>query len=307
MPATYPENCWCIRGHLTKAHGHLWESLKNLRRECPAGKECKPSRATRIEADGGLQDFLLCDWHFAQILPLTDSPELARISDSVRNIRQRFVVTNIPFRNEMPVSGDIIKTLEGLQQETEQVIEKLDKIAEYEQEQVPCPTCRVDLNLPETGLSATFGEAKAYKREEPLNPNKPKHRSSERMVTYTEVLGIDGGEFIAKGIERGLVELDKYMGKEAEPPHWRPSTWINLLWGVGAQVGALWARVSAPWDLILVAEGAHHLTKLVDYLEEYVGAPPVAGIRVEYRKTGPTTPPAAGVGPSYSRVPYSGR
>lgn len=134
------------------------------------------------------------------------------------------------------------------------------------------------------------------------------------MVSRNEALGINGAEFVAKGLERGFVEIDKATGREALAPHLRPSTWINIIWGTGVQLFTVMRRVRGPWDLIGVSEGAHHLTKIVDYLEEYV-APPVAA-RVVYRPAPSgagnqrvlTSPPTVRVGvpASYDVNPYKG-
>lgn len=96
------------------------------------------------------------------------------------------------------------------------------------------------------------------------------------VATTPQVLGINGGEFVAKGLERVYVEVDKYMGKAAQVPHLRPSTWLNVLTGVGTQLAAVYFRqIRPPYDLAMVAEGAHHLTKIVDYVEEYITPPGV--------------------------------
>lgn len=114
------------------------------------------------------------------------------------------------------------------------------------------------------------------------------------MVTYVEVAGINGAEFTAKGLERVFEEIDTVMARAALKPHLRPSTWLNVGIGLATQLGAVFARVRRPWDLILVAEGAHHLTKIIDYVEEYVSPTPAAAAaaaraaaaRVVYQQVG---------------------
>jgi len=136
------------------------------------------------------------------------------------------------------------------------------------------------------------------------------------MVTYVEVAGINGAEFIAKGLERGFEEIDVVTNRALLKPHLRPSTWLNVGMGLATQLGAVFARIRRPWDLILVAEGSHHLTKIVDYVEEYVTPAPAAAARaaaarVVYRPSGNQRVMtrervvAAGVPASYDVNPYT--
>lgn len=149
------------------------------------------------------------------------------------------------------------------------------------------------------------------------------------MVTYKEVLGINAAEFIAKGVEIGYTEIDKAMGRSALAPHLRPSTWLNIIGGAIVQIGALYARVRSPWDIILVSAGAHNETQIVDYLMEYLAPTAPLAARVTYKPGVGVTPtttvpklkgvtpslqPQVGldhsfgyrevVGPSYDTTPY---
>jgi len=124
------------------------------------------------------------------------------------------------------------------------------------------------------------------------------------MVNWKDVGIVYGGQHIAKGIERGFVEIDRATGREALAPHSRPSTWLNIGLGIGLPLLAVMARVKAPWDLVLVSMGGHMTTKVWDYAEEYVGSPgggtltykPAGGRAYVYKPAGgqETVPPFKG-------------
>jgi len=88
------------------------------------------------------------------------------------------------------------------------------------------------------------------------------------MPTWKEVGLIVGGQHIAKGIERGLVELDRALGKEGAPVHERPSTWINTVGGVALVLLPRFVRMPEEADFVLTALGGHMTTKVWDYVEE---------------------------------------
>jgi len=80
-----------------------------------------------------------------------------------------------------------------------------------------------------------------------------------------------GPQHIAKGIERGLEEVDKVVvGLPVQ---------ASLIGNLGfAALGAIGGFMApAPWDDILLTWGGHHSTTLWDYLETMVS--PVAGLR----------------------------
>jgi len=94
-------------------------------------------------------------------------------------------------------------------------------------------------------------------------------RGSEgSMTTWKEVGVVYGGQHIAKGLERGFVEIDKYMKKEAALVQERPSTWLNVGLGIGLPLVAVFGKVKSPYDMLLVLMGGHFSTKLWDYAEE---------------------------------------
>ena len=92
------------------------------------------------------------------------------------------------------------------------------------------------------------------------------------LATWREVGVIYGACHLAKGLARGLDELDRYLGRSGAPPHERPSAWINVGLGVALPVVAAALKVKEPWSTLMVVAGAHLSTKLWDYVEEYVAA-----------------------------------
>ena len=80
-----------------------------------------------------------------------------------------------------------------------------------------------------------------------------------------------GPQHLAKGIERGLEEVDKVVtGLPVQ---------ASLIGNLGfAAIGAIGGFMApAPWDDILLTWGGHHSTTLWDYLETMVT--PAAGLR----------------------------
>jgi len=69
---------------------------------------------------------------------------------------------------------------------------------------------------------------------------------------------------------------DKAMNKELEPMHKKPSTYINLLGGLGMVAAAAYSKTMKPQtaDALLIV-GSNMLTKSVDYVAEAVK--PAAG------------------------------
>ena len=120
-------------------------------------------------------------------------------------------------------------------------------------------------------------------KENVLYSSKPYHKFREvkNVKKPIELLKYWGPQHLGKGIERGLVEIDRITGRAALPPHERPSFYGNLLMTIGGALGLVFAP--EPWDLVLAIWGGHHSTKLWDYAEEY--AAPAA--RVVYRPAAP--------------------
>jgi len=101
-----------------------------------------------------------------------------------------------------------------------------------------------------------------------LNREASLNREGREMVTWKDVGVVYGGQHIAKGLERGFVEVDRAVGREALAPHERPSTWLNMGLGIGLPLLAVLTKVRDPWGLVLVSMGGHMTTKVWDYAEE---------------------------------------
>ena len=123
------------------------------------------------------------------------------------------------------------------------------------------------------------------------------------MPTWKEVGLIVGGQHIAKGIERGLIELDKAVGKEGAPVRERPSTWINVAGGVALVLIPRFVRLPEEGYFVLTALGGHMTTKAWDYVEEAMSpaaatyavapatfAPAPAGVATEEKAATPAPP-----------------
>jgi len=95
------------------------------------------------------------------------------------------------------------------------------------------------------------------------------------MVMLSDKAKLFGYDAVAKGIERVGIFIDGYT-KRVGKPHLRPSTYINVLGGLGLAFGPNYVRAMAPAKDFGVVAGAHMVNKVWDYLEEYVPVP-VAG------------------------------
>jgi hypothetical protein len=93
------------------------------------------------------------------------------------------------------------------------------------------------------------------------------HPAVNRMAWATTGI-IVGGQHVAKGIERGLRELDRALGRAAAPVLRRPSTWITALGGVALVLIPRFVRVGGTTDLFLTTLGGHLTTQLWDIAEE---------------------------------------
>ncbi len=92
---------------------------------------------------------------------------------------------------------------------------------------------------------------------------------------------IFGSQAIAKGIERLAVEVDRIMTPAGTPlgaPHTRPSTYINVLGGLGLAFGPEYLRTGPTVKDVGEIAGFHMVNKVWDYLEEYMTPAPAAGI-----------------------------
>jgi hypothetical protein len=94
------------------------------------------------------------------------------------------------------------------------------------------------------------------------------YKSGGSTVEWKEVGVVYGGLHIAKGITVGLKELDKYLGKQAEPVERRPSTWLVVGLSMGLPLAAYYLKLSEPWDMLMVLIGGYISTALWDIIEE---------------------------------------
>jgi len=126
------------------------------------------------------------------------------------------------------------------------------------------------------------------------------NEDGKMVATIMDLLKKWGPQHVAKGVERGLVEVDKMI------VGWpvRPSLVGNLACtGIGA-AGAFF--MGAPWDEFLAIWAGHHSTTLWDYLEELLVTPPAAGARAAYTyipTTGQYVPTRPGLGAQIRYAP----
>lgn len=185
-------------------------------------------------------------------------PELA---STVRNFRKSLEAC--AFHGKMPCPPEgAIKQSEMIQQELLSHIKK-----------VPCANCEVPRSNKNSGAILQLFSSKKPIIGEPQHTNNPRRK----MPDWRRAGTVTGFSFLGKVLERGFVEVDKATAMQVNPPHMRPSTWLNVALGLGGLVAGSYRVASDPIDLGLMVWGAHHLTKLTDYVEEY--AAPTARVR----------------------------
>ena len=86
-----------------------------------------------------------------------------------------------------------------------------------------------------------------------------------------------GSQAIAKGIERLAVEVDTMMARTGAPLT-RPSTYINIIGGLGLAFGPEYLRTSATIKEVGEIAGFHMVNKVWDYLEEFMAPAPAASV-----------------------------
>ena len=91
------------------------------------------------------------------------------------------------------------------------------------------------------------------------------------MVMLSDKAKLFGYDAVAKGIERIGIAIDGYT-KRVGKPHLRPSSYINILGGLGLVYGPDYVRAMAPAKDFGVVAGAHMFNKVWDYVEEYIPA-----------------------------------
>ena len=86
-----------------------------------------------------------------------------------------------------------------------------------------------------------------------------------------------GSQALAKGIERLAVFIDQKMNRAALKPIGRPSTYINVVGGLGLVFGPEYFRVSGTTKDVAEIAGGHMANQVWDYLEEYMAPAPAVG------------------------------
>ncbi len=136
------------------------------------------------------------------------------------------------------------------------------------------------------------------------------------MVDWTTYGKVFGAESIAKGIERLGLEVDKKVKLgTGVAPHERASTYINLVGGILAPLVGDQMRVSPENQGYLEALGAHLLTEIWDYAEEYMPPAVPAGrrdqpqdkilVRINTPNYVPMSPPGSGMDGISVKAPVS--
>jgi len=94
-----------------------------------------------------------------------------------------------------------------------------------------------------------------------------------------------GSQALAKGIERLAVFIDQKMNRALLKPISRPSTYINVVGGLGLVFGPEYLRVTGTTKDVAEIAGGHMANQVWDYLEEYMAPAPAAGAGAQYAQT----------------------
>ena len=92
-----------------------------------------------------------------------------------------------------------------------------------------------------------------------------------------------GSQALAKGVERLAVFIDQKMNRALLKPISRPSTYINVVGGLGLVFGPEYLRVTGTTKDVAEIAGGHMANQVWDYLEEYMAPAPAAS--VQYAQT----------------------
>ena len=93
-----------------------------------------------------------------------------------------------------------------------------------------------------------------------------------------------GSQALAKGVERLAVFIDQKMNRALLKPISRPSTYINVVGGLGLVFGPEYLRVTGTTKDVAEIAGGHMANQVWDYLEEYM-APAPAAAATQYAQT----------------------
>jgi len=87
-----------------------------------------------------------------------------------------------------------------------------------------------------------------------------------------------GSQALAKGVERLAVFIDQKMNRAANKPIGRPSTYINVLGGLGLVLGPDYLRWSGTTKDVAEITGGHMANQVWDYVEEYMAPAGAAAV-----------------------------
>ena len=93
-----------------------------------------------------------------------------------------------------------------------------------------------------------------------------------------------GSQALAKGVERLAVFIDQKMNRALLKPISRPSTYINIVGGLGLVFGPEYLRVTGTTKDVAEIAGGHMVNQVWDYVEEYM-APAPAAAATQYAQT----------------------
>lgn len=135
-----------------------------------------------------------------------------------------------------------------------------------------------------------------------LNTHGQAHPSEgkKKMPGKYEVVGIYGASLVAKGVERGLRELDPMLTPTAVNVWEKASFWGNVALGIGPALLVLFGKkkqIGGKYYIPLMVASAHFASNLLEYAEEQMAVTPVAARRLAYQRPGslPAPTPASRV------------
>lgn len=266
----------CLRDHSHKVKGVLREAIKQWRRTG------KPTESVRRKVELAEEELTSAETEHIWNVHLEDEEENRRLKEigvKISRIRKGLEKTRIGFPHEgIPVQGTV-EDLEGAVKRIDAVLADVYEAMSRCRTCVPIEGLLKKLKTVQQAASNPGGESKRVK----YNKGDSYFNDGGKSLKPTDLLKVYGPQHVAKGVERGLVEVDRVTGRSALPPHERPSFWGNVAGTIGASIGA--CVISPPWDMVLALIGGHMSTTLWDFGEEYLA--PVAA-RARFRPPTPT-------------------
>jgi len=178
----FPEALHCVHKHLSTARKGVEETLAKLYKECD--EVCKPSTATREEAQEVVSDLNKAEAHLAECLAKskTELPELRRFYAEVREVRKKLYQTNVPYVGEFEVVPTAVGTFEQAHSRLAELLSELGRIGaeKYEElREIECPKCEEEVEKTISKIEAAVKEeveksgksaTNSYKGNNPHNP-----------------------------------------------------------------------------------------------------------------------------------------